>query len=103
MAFFSKPDKPVEGTFDGETFLLLPKTFKSKSVGWYYGNKMMVQGLRCQVSISIVVVGSKPPAELIDVDTVEKLSLTPWEGNNGVFPASEPEKGKRTPKPKKEQ
>lgn len=37
------------------------RTFKSGSKGWYLGGKVYVGDTKCQVSCSVVIVGSKPP------------------------------------------
>lgn len=35
------------------------KDFSSGNAGWYYGGKIVIDGMKCQVSCSIVIVGSK--------------------------------------------
>jgi hypothetical protein len=37
-----------------------PKTFKTGSIGYYAGGKIVLDGERYQVSVSVVKVGSKP-------------------------------------------
>jgi hypothetical protein len=32
---------------------------KSGSTGWYISDKVVIKGLRCQVSCSVVIIGSK--------------------------------------------
>lgn len=36
------------------------REFKSGSKGWYLGGKVYINGTKCQMSCSIVIVGSKP-------------------------------------------
>lgn len=44
--------------------IAMPRTFSSGSLGWYTGGKMLMpvngKQVKCQVSCSIVVVGTKP-------------------------------------------
>jgi len=61
---------PLDGLdleLDGQSLRMAPKRFKSGSVGWYLSQKLEVMGERVQLSFSCVVVGSKPPADLIEV------------------------------------
>lgn len=44
-----------ESTITGEF-----REFRSGSKGWYLGGKVYINGTKCQVSCSIVIVGSKP-------------------------------------------
>jgi len=46
-----------------QAFEAEPKRFSSGSVGWHYSGKVMIDGVRVQVSLSLVVVGSKPIAD----------------------------------------
>lgn len=40
-----------------------PKNFKTGSTGYYAGGKIVLDGKRYQVSVSVVEVGSKPKAD----------------------------------------
>lgn len=42
-----------------ETVFARAKVFSTGSKGWYASGKIMVDGLKCQVSVCITVVGSK--------------------------------------------
>jgi hypothetical protein len=39
------------------------RTFKSGSRGWFLNGKVMVDGVKCQVSCSVTIIGSKPKGE----------------------------------------
>jgi len=73
MAFFNVPAAPIRIHMDDKWYDLEPRKFKSGSVGWFLGGKAMLGGHRVQLSFSAVVVGSKPPEELIDVLDEEDL------------------------------
>lgn len=49
----------VEASLDDQVFSLSPKQFKTGSTGWFWQGKVALQGQRCQVSISAVIIGSK--------------------------------------------
>lgn len=51
-----------------------PKRFKSGSVGWYLSDKLDIDGVRVQVSLSVTVIGSKPKDRTED-DAVRELSI----------------------------
>jgi len=64
MAIPVIPPDPVAVSLDGVPLFASPKCFSSGSVGWYLSTKADVNGERCQVSLSVVVIGSKPkPAQ----------------------------------------
>jgi hypothetical protein len=46
----------------GGQIVATAKTFSSGSVGFYAGDKVMIDGERYQVSLSVVKIGSKPGA-----------------------------------------
>jgi len=102
--FYSVPSKALDLILDKLQLKMEPKKFKSGSVGWFLGGKEMIDGVRVQLSFSAVIVGSKPPAELIDVRTVEDI-LPPdlYERHTSPEKPSEPKttrkprKGKKTP------
>lgn len=66
------PPDAIPVMLDVQKFYAQPRSFSSGSVGWYLGTKAELNGTRCQVSLSIVVIGSKPvtptPAETKEVD-----------------------------------
>jgi len=41
---------------------LVPKTFKTGSRGYWAGGKVTINGERCQVTVTVTVIGSKPVA-----------------------------------------
>ena len=43
-------DQPIVGT---------KKEFSSGSVGWNFNGKVVIGGLKCQVSANVIIVGSK--------------------------------------------
>lgn len=61
----------------GSLFMALPKTFSTNSYGWYHSGKLTVDfsdtPLVCQVSLSIVVCGSKDAPSLPDMSAAERL------------------------------
>lgn len=60
---FREHSEPVKVTIADNVFRALPKQFSTGSFGWYHSGKMLVdfsgELLTCQVSMSVVVVGSK--------------------------------------------
>lgn len=54
-------DAPLAVTLsvDGQTLTGEKKDFKSGSAGWNINGKVVVGGLRCQVSGNIIIIGSK--------------------------------------------
>lgn len=99
--FYDVPSAPVDVTIDKETHKLYPKKFKSGSVGWYLGGKVIINGIRCQLSLSAVIIGSKPPAELIDDLDGEQLTIDDLPGLNGPLPAPKGKRPSKSPKGKK--
>jgi hypothetical protein len=77
--FYDVPSQRLKVVIDGQEYEAKPRKFSSGSVGWYLGGKVMIDGTRVQMSCSLVVVGSKPPQDLIDVDSTEQLSTSPAE------------------------
>jgi len=49
----------VEVVVDGQKLLGEKKDFSSGSVGWNVNGKVVISGLKCQVSANIIIVGSK--------------------------------------------
>jgi len=77
------PTDPVEVIINGVKMIALPKHFKTGSVGWYLGGKADVDGSRCQLSLSIVVVGSKdgqPKMEVMSGDVAGQMTLEDVKG-----------------------
>lgn len=50
----------VSVVVDGQSFIANAREFKSGSRGWYTNGKVIVDGVRCQLGCTIVVIGSKP-------------------------------------------
>lgn len=98
MFVISVPGEPVDVKLDEVKVKALSKVFKSGSKGWYLGGKYEIKGLRCQVSLSIVVIGSKPPAELIEVKDTEDLSPIPEPSQNGPPEPSKPKPSRKAKK-----
>lgn len=100
--FHNVPAANLVITIDEEELIMKARKFKSGSVGWFLGGKHMIAGRKCQLSFSAVVIGSKPPEELIDIDTEEDLR-TLMDKTANLPPVSEsgPEKGKKPRKGKK--
>jgi len=48
-----------------------PKLFSSGSVGWFLSRKEELQGVRCQITVSITAIGSKPPMTPLTGVTIE--------------------------------
>lgn len=101
MPFYMVPDEGVTVVIDGETHKALPKKFKTGSVGWYLGGKIKVGEQRVQLSMSLVIVGSKPPGDLIDVESVDQLTLDDLPSVNGSDSLSDGKPTKKPRKPKK--
>lgn len=57
---FPVPSDSVRVELRGQSFEAEPKRFASGSVGWHYSGKVQIDGDRVQVSLSLVVVGTKP-------------------------------------------
>lgn len=101
MTVFTIPPESLPAKIDGYEVILIPKRFKSGSVGWYSGGKIEVNGVRCQLSLSLVVVGSKPPLELIEVKSVEDLAQVVKDSEKPPVKTSKGKAGKTLPKPEK--
>lgn len=101
MPFYMVPEEGVTVVIDGETLKAEPKKFKTGSVGWYLGGKIKVRDMRVQLSMSLVIVGSKPPGELIDVESVDQLTLDQLPGIDGPEMLSDGKPTKKPRKPKK--
>lgn len=83
----------VIGAVDGREILLAPKVFSSGSCGWYTSSKVTVAGALCQLSLSLVVVGSKSWSDMLaEPGTPEQLFKDPPEAHNG--PPIDPSQGK---------
>jgi hypothetical protein len=87
------PTTPLDMVLDTTPCIALPRRFSSGSVGWYYGGKQYLDGVRVQVSCSIVVLGSKPPSTEA-VKTVhqhaQKPPRRPRKASKPAEPAQEP-------------
>lgn len=66
MDQYPVPESPMRIQLDAEECFAVPKRFQSGSVGWYLSTKQELDGVRCQVSLSIVVIGSKPKATAVE-------------------------------------
>ena len=62
-ASYIRSAAPLSVLLAGQTLSAKPKVFKTGSSGWYLGGKVDVDGVRCQLSMSLVIVGSKPLRE----------------------------------------
>lgn len=49
----------IEVVVGGQTLIGEKKEFSSGSVGWNVNGKVVISGLKCQVSANIIIVGSK--------------------------------------------
>lgn len=47
-------------TIDGQNLMAMFKEFSTGSKGWNFNGKVMIDGVKCQVSGNIVIIGSKP-------------------------------------------
>lgn len=54
------PSVVVDFPHIGESFTMKPKVFKSGSHGWYWQGKTEIHGVRCQIQLQAVAIGSKP-------------------------------------------
>jgi len=52
--------RQVVASIDEQTIILTPKVFTTGSLGWHGQAKVEVDGTRCQVSVVLTVIGSKP-------------------------------------------
>jgi hypothetical protein len=59
----SDAPKVVTATIADQTVSGEFRTFKKGSKGWYLGGKIYVNGLKCQMSCSITIIGTKPQEE----------------------------------------
>lgn len=61
---FLKSAKPLMISIDGKQQVASVKEFSTGSLGWYAGEKVVVEidgvPVRCQVGLNITVIGSKP-------------------------------------------
>lgn len=60
MSNAAVPPSAVRVVLGEEELFAYPRKFSSGSVGWHLSTKLEVEGERCQVSLSIVVIGTKP-------------------------------------------
>lgn len=84
MFVLEVPSEHYRFKLGDQELVLSPKSFKSGSKGWFLGGKIMLGGHKVQLSFSAVIVGSKPPAELIEVNNEEELKIevkTPKKGS----------------------
>jgi len=77
-----------------KVIVLVPKVFKSGSLGWQGQDKAIVNGTKCQVNFLITVIKSKPVEEAGRVQEGQSKPpvLMPGEQNGTM-----PEKGPETP------
>lgn len=59
----------------GSTLLASAKLFSSGRRGFYAGDKTVVDGVRYQVSLSIVKIGTPDPADIAEAATQAKVKL----------------------------
>lgn len=57
---YSKLPESVSVVFDGQTLVGEHKGFSSGSLGYNVNGKVIIGGIRCQVSCNIIAIGSKP-------------------------------------------
>ena len=50
----------LEAKIADQTLSGIFREFKTENKGWYLGGKILVDGVRCQVSCNIIIIGSKP-------------------------------------------
>lgn len=51
---------PLPAEVNGSPMAVRPKRFSTGSLGWYHSGKIEIDGLRVQVTVSVIVIGSKP-------------------------------------------
>jgi hypothetical protein len=56
----SDMEETIPVTIAGQSLIGMFRTFTSGSKGYNVNGKVMLNGLKCQVSCNIVVIGSKP-------------------------------------------
>lgn len=91
----------VQATVDDQVMTLVPKNFKTGSTGWHGQGKIAIQGQRCQVSITCVIIGSKGDnaaavgAQSLqrEAEQVDKTSRKPRKAPGKPKAASEAENG----------
>lgn len=69
------PESVLSCQIDVHQFRAYPRRFKSGSVGWYHSGKLEVDGVKVQVSLSIVVVKSKPADLDPTKDTTREVDM----------------------------
>lgn len=97
MSHVPVPDMPVRFVLGDVEWVAMPKRFSSGSCGWYCSTKMEVEGTRVQVSLSAVVIGSKPapateekPKVPSEPKTPEPTPVAPESNHDGKRPRSRP-------------
>ena len=50
----------VEAKIAEQTLTGIFREFSSGSKGWYLNGKIVIDGVKCQVSCNIIIIGSKP-------------------------------------------
>jgi len=82
----------LSATIDEQTLLLLPKVFKTKSLGWHGQGKLRIDDTYMQVSVICTVIGSKPGyvKKTYPGQTSTNEPILPGE-QNGTMPENEPE------------
>lgn len=99
---FRNEAPPVPVTLgDGTVLRLIPKIFKTGSVGWHTSQKCEVEGMMSQVNIVVTVLGSKPDPDQVVNDAVEEFTSPIYApdapprlpvGKNGTGPVKQPRK-----------
>lgn len=69
----SAPSVPLSFPAAGVQFACMPKCFSSRSVGWFLSTKAEVEGVRCQITVSITCIGSRPTTALDPGARAEKM------------------------------
>lgn len=57
---YSKLPESISAAIDGQTLIGEYKEFSSGSLGYNINGKVVINGVRCQVSCNIIAIGSKP-------------------------------------------
>lgn len=91
------PPMPLRFVVGDNEWIATPKRFSSGSVGWYSSTKLEVEGTRVQVSLSVVVIGSKPRS---DLPGQTQISFQQEEEKSPTI-ASEPSGDQKQPKTRK--
>lgn len=77
MSQVAVPEMMVPVVIGMNHMVALPRRFSSGSCGWYLSQKVELEGERVQISLSVVVIGSKPTATKEEAKTQEQIPPTP--------------------------